>query len=396
MPCTMIATDRRRLPAVGQEHGVRIAPSTRRLPRVGRRGRIRVDFWDGEGLISVREFSWQHLITLFRYRAQVLPLDYELFLTHGNQASLPAMLSSMNLGRGVYMGVYRSDNGVPDLIGQMRYTPGERSARMSFLAPEPECDTPSLSALMENFVQRAGRYGAFHLLAELDERHPSLAYMRRAGFSVFAWQHIWHFAADAGVPGELRAWQPARNGDQVAVRSLYHSLVPPLVQAAEPLSMHTSRGLVFRHSGEVLAYAEAVYGPRGIYLYPLLHPAVENVPEVLADLVQHVPGRRGRPVYFTIRSYQAWMEPALQQLDGSVLPRQALLVKHLVQAQRVEAPARLGVLEARQAEPTASIASHIEGYEPTGGNLTPQPPSRIGKGERTASMAAKTSLLRGG
>ena len=94
-------------------------------------------------------FTWQHLITLFRYRAQVLPLDYELFLTHGNQASLPSMLTSMNLGRGVYMNGCRSDNGVPDLIGQMRYTPGQRSARMVFLAPEPECDTPLLNVLMD-------------------------------------------------------------------------------------------------------------------------------------------------------------------------------------------------------------------------------------------------------
>jgi hypothetical protein len=69
--------------------------------------------------------------------------------------------------------------------------------------------------------------------------------------------------------------------------------------------------------------------------------------------------RLGRPVYLSVRSYQAWLETSLQQLDGQLLPRQALLVKHLVQAQRVEAPARLGVLENRQAEPTATIVTQV-------------------------------------
>lgn len=303
-------------------------------------------------------FTWHHLITLFRYRAQVLPLDYELFLTHGNQASLPSMLTSMNLGRGVYMNVCRSENGVPDLIGQMRYTPGRRSARMVFLAPEPECDTPLLNVLMEHFAALAGRHGAFHLLAELDEHHPALTYMRRSGFSVFAWQRIWKYPSGKSS-GEMKYWKPARNGDEIAVRSLYHALVPPLVQAAEPLSSSLSKVLVFKHKGEVLACAESVYGPRGIYLYPLVHPAVENVGEVLSDLLENIPMRMGRPVYLSVRSYQAWLETTLQYLEGSVLPRQTLLVKHLVQAQRVESTARLGVYENRQAEPTATIVTRV-------------------------------------
>lgn len=289
----------------------------------------------------------------------MLPLDYELFLTHGSQTSLPAMLTSMNLGRGVYMSVYRSDNGVPDLIGQMRYTPGDRSARMAFIAPEPECDTPSVNALIEYFAGLAGRQGAFHLLAELDEHHPALAYLRRSGFSVFSWQRIWKFPAETATGGMPNLWKPARNGDEIAVRSLYHSLVPPLVQAAEPFHSRMNKGLVYRHEGEVLAHAAGVYGPRGIYLYPLIHPAVENVGEILADLLQQLPSRMGRPLYLSVRSYQAWLETTLQQIDGETLPRQALLVKHLVQAQRVEVPARLGVLENRQAEPTATIATHL-------------------------------------
>lgn len=323
-------------------------------------------FWEWRDLISIRTFAWPHLFSLLRYRAQVLPLDYELFLAHGSQTTLPAMLTSMNLSRGVYMSVYRSENGVPDLIGQMRYTPGERSARLAFIAPEPDCDNPSLNALVEYFAGLAGRQGAFHLLAELEEHHPALAYMRRSGFSVFAWQRIWKFPAEIARGNVPSLWKPARNGDEIAVRSLYHALVPPLVQAAEPFTNRMNKGLVYRHENEVLAHVAGVYGPRGIYLYPLIHPGVENVAEILTDLLHQLPSRMGRPLYLSVRSYQTWLESSLQQLNGETLPRQALLVKHLVQAQRVEVPARLGVLENRQAEPTATMVTQLRLQPPEG------------------------------
>ncbi|HEX7975529.1 MAG TPA: hypothetical protein VF498_14060, partial [Anaerolineales bacterium] len=203
--------------------------------------------------------------------------------------------------------------------------------------------------------------GAYHLLAELEERHPAFEGLRRSGFSVYGWQRVWQFPSPVEPRGnELAMWRPARSVDEVAVRSLYQSLVPPLVQAAEPLSEHVSKGLLYRQGDEPIAYVEGVYGPRGIYLYPIIHPGVENVSELLADLLHNLPLRLGRPVYLSVRSYQAWLETSLQQLDGQFAPRQALMVKHLVKAQRVEAfSSRLAALENPQAEPSASIVPTI-------------------------------------
>lgn len=319
---------------------------------------------NGDRPISVRVFAWHHLFTLYRYRRQILPLDSEMFLTHGSPVSPAAILVNLNPANGIDLRVGTSSNGGPSLIGQMRYTPGERSAHLSFLAPDSACDSPALPYLLDYFAARAGERGAFHLLAELEERHPAFEALRRVGYSVYAWQRIWEFPAAGETRGhEMQHWRYARPVDEQAVRSLYQSLVPPLVQAAEPLSGHISKGLVYRERDEIMAFVEGVYGPKGIYLYPIIHPDAVNVHALLADLLHNLPMRLGRPVYLSVRSYQSWLETSLQQMDGQYTPRQALMVKHLVSAQRVESlQSRLAVLENRQAEPTVSIARTI--YQP--------------------------------
>jgi hypothetical protein len=62
-----------------------------------------------------------------------------------------------------------------------------------------------------------------------------------------------------------------------------------------------------------------------------------------------MPFQLGRPVYISIRSYQAWLESFLAESGAKSGPRQALMVKHLVSAQRAPAYAnRNGVVEKRQ------------------------------------------------
>ncbi len=90
-------------------------------------------------------------------------------------------------------------------------------------------------------------------------------------------------------------------------------------------------------------------------MQPLIHPAVENVSRVLASLLARQPTLLGRPVFLAIRSYQAWLETIVRDLEFQVAPRQALMVKHLVLHQRDVAPARHAVLEKYSTEPTAPM-----------------------------------------
>jgi hypothetical protein len=292
----------------------------------------------------------------------VLCTDSELALTWGNPAGAQALLSYLDLTRGSFTGVTSGRNGEVALIGQMLYTSGARSARISFLLPGDNLDQPSLPSLMESLAVQAGSWGASHLLAEVEESSPALDPVRHSGFSVYGWQTIWL------LPNVVEArrsgpWHTARPSDDINSRTLYQQLVPPLVQAAEPFSPGKGPRLVYRQDDEILAYAEAAIGPQGIYVQPVIHPAVDDVESLLEGLIAQLPQTAGRPVYLAIRSHQAWLEPFLQRMDGKAAPRQALLVKHLAVLQRVSLLARKPAREAYNPEASVPLIQNTTIYK---------------------------------
>ncbi|HZU86742.1 MAG TPA: hypothetical protein VFF78_04635, partial [Anaerolineaceae bacterium] len=174
-----------------------------------------------------------------------------------------------------------------------------------------------------------------------------------AGFSVFAWQRVWRLAP-AGPAGHADLWHNAAGVDVVAAYGLYQGLVPPMVQRAESFPRLRTQHLAYRQEGEMLAYVEVVEGSQGVFLQPYIHPQVNRVRDLLDGLAA-LPNWQGRPVYLAVRSYQAWLEPVLEEMQATFAPRQALLVKYLAAAERVASRAR----EAQTSEQPAAPAYNI-------------------------------------
>ncbi len=241
-------------------------------------------------------------------------------------------------------------------------------ARLSFLAPGNALDSGTVSELMDYMAEQAGEWGALYLVAEVDERSPAFEVLRQACFTVYTRQRIWHFTDPAVFQAGLennhkRTWQTAGSIDGVAVRNLFQSIVPPLVQPLEVQPNTRFNGLTYHEDNELLAYAGLVYGPNGIWAQPFIHPATENIPDLLLALIHDLPRRAGRQVYLGVRTYQAWLEPVLESLGAAAGPRQALMVRRLAVAQKAAARVRLPALENQRAEPSAPFArieSHIE------------------------------------
>ncbi len=82
------------------------------------------------------------------------------------------------------------------------------------------------------------------------------------------------------------------------------------------------------HEG-MRCYVSVNHGIYGIVLTPLIHPEATDVISKLCALVCELPDRGNRPVYLCVRSYQAWLEPVLEDLGAKAAPRQAVMVKHL-------------------------------------------------------------------
>lgn len=299
-----------------------------------------------------------------------------MWLTRGNPVGAWAVLDGLRLEYGSYTKVLRQGNGHPTLIGQIHYANGERSARLNFITPEKGLESPGMPALLESLAWDAGEHGACSMLAEVEESSPAFEVLRKAGFSVYAWQRVWKINESLGANRTSSVWENASDLDAMPIRALYQALVPPLVQAADPMVERPLAGVIYEHTGELLAYIETTYGPRGIYLEPLIHPAVEDVMQLVRSYLGSLSFHLGRPIYISIRSYQAWLENALSELNADQGVRQALMVKHLAAQQRAPAyaTARNGTLNGRQpamittpgGETSFSLAptSNLKGSQP--------------------------------
>lgn len=308
--------------------------------------------------MSIRPFDWRDLPKLYNYRKKGLFLDKTLVLTRGSiLVPAGAILSYFAPATGIFT-YLSSNNGNPNqpLIGQVIHEHKTPHARLSFLAPETALDSPAFSALIEHMISRVGKRGAFHLLAEVDQRSPVFEILRRHSFAIYARQRIWRLTEDPSIKIQPTPWRESSDRDTIAVKSLYNNLVPGLVQQVEPLSINSLNGLVYSKGNELLAFIEIKTGSRGIWMQPFVHPDSDHLSARLADLVHNLPYRGGRPVYLCVRSYQSWLEPFLDELGAKPSPLQAVMVKHLVIAKRVVHSFRMKPLESGHPEATARLA----------------------------------------
>lgn len=273
--------------------------------------------------MPIRSLDILDLPLIARYRNDALTLDNTRALTRGHPLGVAGLLAYVNPARHMYAAV-ANGNGA-DLLGGVIHARGETYAKLLYLAPASRLDHSALPGLIEHLVAQAGEWGAFHVLAEIDETSDVFTALRQSGFSVYAWQRMWDVSGLSTTDAD-KTWTRARSVNWPALQSLYHQIVPQFIQPVEPLSKNV-RGLIC--DGDIKCYVTLSVGVQGIVISPLIHPEATNVDEKLSSLLNCIPNRRGRPVYLCVRSYQAWLEHALEYLGAKPAPRQAVMVKHL-------------------------------------------------------------------
>lgn len=297
--------------------------------------------------LTIRSLDLFDLPTIYRLRGEAVSLDTARALTRGNPLGASGLLAFMNPQRHVYSAISLND-GVA-LLGGVIQTHGDSFARLWYLAPESAMDHPDLAGLIENLSAESAAWGAFHVLAELDEDQPLFVTLRRAGFSAYARQRMWDVSA-LGEPQRTVGWPRARSVDLPAIQSLYHQIVPGLLQPIEPAPRRAS-GFICNQGGP--CFASTSTGLSGVVVFPLIHPDATDVPNKLRALIHGLPNRGGRPVYVCVRTYQSWLEHVLEDLGARPGPQQAVMVKHMTrllkeeQAVRARQPAGVSVQTTR-------------------------------------------------
>ncbi|MFM8323049.1 MAG: hypothetical protein ACKOC5_19230 [Chloroflexota bacterium] len=267
-----------------------------------------------------------------------------------------ALFSLLAPGIGVTTCVLREEAlKLPPVIGQFIHLPGSPFSNLTFLTPAEAMDSLCARMLLEYMLKLSGQRGALRMLAEVDADSLVFDALRKLGFATYTRQRIWQITGMAPNPGGDLTWRPAGPQDELAIRILYNNLVPGLVQQVEPFSSRRPKGMVYYGQGDLLAYVELKYGHRGIWAQPFVHPGAENMPELFIDMVSKIPGRRTRPVYLCVRSYQAWLEAAVEDLGAESGPRQAVMARHLAVQQKTRAAVAMPALEGGQPEITAPV-----------------------------------------
>jgi hypothetical protein len=273
--------------------------------------------------MTIRSLDILDIPLIARYRNDALTLDSTRALTRGHPLGAASLLAYVNPTRHMYAAVANGNEA--SLLGGVIHSRGETFAKLLYLAPASRLDHAALPGLVEHLVTQVGEWGAFHVIAEINETSDAFSALRQTGFSVYAWQRIWD-VSELSTSTEIQNWTRARSVNRPALQSLYHQIVPQLMHPVEPLSKN-ARGLIC--DGETKCYVSLASGPQGIVISPLIHPEARDVEIKLSSLLSCIPNRRGRPVYLCVRSYQAWLEPALEDLGARPASRQAVMVKHL-------------------------------------------------------------------
>ena len=302
----------------------------------------------------IRELDWRDLPLLHRVRDRGLCPDSQLAFTRGAHAMQNALLDPFIPGRSAITLVARK--GEVEAVGQCIYRSDAPNARLSFFGPQEALDADAGLELVESLAAAAGELGAPSLVAEVDEQSYAFERLRTAGFAIYARQRIWRSgtAAPDEKDGMETVWRAEVSTDKPATQSLYHTIVPGLVQQVEPAPSHPGHNLVHWSEGELLGYLDIGRGSLGTWVQPYFHPAVENIQALLGEFLAQTPS--DPPVYICVRSYQSWMGRPLERLAFEPSVDQAVMVKRLAVGVHKRAASPLPAVDGSYPEPTAPIA----------------------------------------
>jgi hypothetical protein len=307
----------------------------------------------------IRTADWRDLGLVHKARNNGLCLDSQIAYTRGSSNFQTTVFDLLAPGGSSHTLVARPEGkNEPAMMGQITHRMGYPQARLTFLGPEEAMATTPGLTLLDQLGHAAGERGAHHLIAEVDETNPVFESLRQAGFAIYARQRVWHLVE---IPKLVQAtqnpaWRSAKSSDEPAISYLYLNIVPALVQQVEQPPSISRGDLAHSHKGDVLGYLDIERGPQGVWVHPYIHPATENLDELLSGFLESYSDSRRRPLYFAVRSYEGWVGHGLERLGFAICSDQAVMVKRLAAQIRHPARARLHAVEGTRPEPTTPIA----------------------------------------
>ena len=283
-------------------------------------------------------------------------LDYLRLVTRGEPFNLRNLMHSISPPIEQYIGYCDNDPERP-CYAQVISRVDETQGQLTFLGARDDTDQSDIACLLENLIANAGKWGTHYITCDLPANSPHLNGFKKAGFLTWANQTVFRMAPAVleGSKPEF-VWRTWNANDMRAMTCLYRGVVPGLFQPIEPLTRKAALGLVLYHpEGELLGYADLDYGPKGVWVQPVLSPEA-NDPQILSDLQQAIPELYSRPAFLAVRSYQPWLASLAAQVPGEVQGSQLLMVRYLVRQLKVAEPQAFALYETGNIERSMPVS----------------------------------------
>lgn len=283
-------------------------------------------------------------------------LDTLRLVTRGEPFNLRNLVHSISPPVEQYI-AYCDNNPDRPCYAQVISRVDETQGQLTFLGAHEDADQTDIASLLENLIANAGKWGTHYITADLPTDSPHITGFKKAGFLTWANQTVFRFspAVADGINPKI-PWRTWNANDMRAITCLYRGIVPGLLQPIEPLTRKAALGLVLYHpEGELLGYADLDYGPKGVWVQPVLSPEANN-PQILLDLLKAIPDLYNRPVFLAARSYQPWLASLAAQLPADICGTQLLLVRYLVRQLKVAEPQAFALYEGANIERSLPVS----------------------------------------
>lgn len=245
-----------------------------------------------------------------------------------------------------------------------------RRAALVLMAPHAQSDElmEAWMYLAQEFVVEAAQRGAHHIVAEAPEIGGEAEALQGAGFVPLIQQDVLKLAnkPDLASLPEVNGLREQTKDDEPLIKALHLRAAPKMTYQAEVsfdllrATHRMDRGFVLMRGNELVAHVSVRQGKRGYGMQALFRPDAEQ--EALPTLrfaLAHLMSRTWRPVYLTVRHYQSWMLPILDQLGFVHMTSTMLMVRHT--AARVHQPIWSPVAaEGTVIKNTHSASIHLE------------------------------------
>ena len=303
----------------------------------------------------VRPFDIRDVGVMQRLSTQARPLATQMVVVGGVSPLRDAMRAYVAAGRDPLVCLVERDNEHDvDAFGFMQILPDESSAEVArqrgaallLAAPVPhtEAQVQAWLYLVHELAVSAAERGAHHIVADVHEGGIEHKILQSAGFVPLMQQDLMKLAGQ--LPAEAHderapGLRKATKDDEPLIRALHMRSAPKMTYQAECSLdallnlMRVHKGWVLLHHNEVIGHIGFWHGRRGRAMRCLFRPEAE---EHAAAVLGHVLSRDNyrRATYCSVRHYQSWLLPMLDELGFLHLSTTTMMMRH--SAPRVQAP----------------------------------------------------------